>query len=764
MQKTVQAKLSPDEYNDQGYKALFDELQKEIADSNIVTAFDQSRFRLDMNIQLKAKSCAQLHQMVYILKGGSKDVDMPCDANFAVELIKAGDLAPIRFVLSFMGSFALDGFNAVLAKSVLGQLDPAIQAVCKSYFGRSIDQIKQQLLNGNGLGFSMDEYKSLKASQNIILIKSYLDSAMVGTIAAVDLNQLKQDMLGINLDQPEKIKTALVIRACELLNSQKIAQKLDTQNVAEIAEKSAYFEKPEVLQAKLEYDLQHNPLVTDDDKERFADSYIKKAGDVNLLNNFFDASFAATAKNIELVKLVSTLPIISLEYKDAYNSFLTSANAFGGQANLDDILKATQTAGYNQDQLLIVQRILGKLITLKKVAAEFLQKGDQTAALVNTSTAAPLQIGFTFSAGISQLNLERVFSTNEYFGTFYNAYKVLHYLELSMPSNEELDLLKQELVLKQPLLQQRLDAVLGAYQNLHSEAGKFSKNIRELLKFVEDFKEQKDKYHTPLASESIDFYADIDKLLALNTGGAAAGTSVPMSAPSNNRPNLFGGGGNASGVAGAKFSLAGLRGKNAVVLNKYIYSELDDKTLDAWFAETDLKNFLGYQINYLKNIDFSNLKEEDVLNFVKQIAACADLYLRIKLQDKLNGVYDAAARGHAKNNALDDLNKFKSRYFSAKYDTKTISKPYAKAPILMSDNDDTIVMLALRSVTPDLKKEIGQTMIDLLTREIDRVRFGSNSSASSSPASTLVDVITPLITLIDTYISTKQVKDIIAKK
>ena len=230
--------------------------------------------------------------------------------------IKSGgdQIIPIRVALFLMKKFAPEQFARVVNKSIVGNVAPALKAACTAYYGHPLDLIKKALLDENGFDFDKNAHAALKASENVGFIKTYLDSVIAGKPIAADLDALKK-VLGLDVSASAKTKNALVIRTCELLDSDVIEAKLAVDSVKKITEKAGYFKNPEISEAAMRFEILASTLNSDDAKARFSDLYFmldlagvdQSARRVNL-RGFFDGSLAANAKNNNLVKLVLKLP------------------------------------------------------------------------------------------------------------------------------------------------------------------------------------------------------------------------------------------------------------------------------------------------------------------------------------------------------------------------------------------------------------------------------------------------------------------------
>ena len=524
-----------------------------------------TEFNDPMNIDIAYKGLQKILNELQTIT--DRTLNMPIqDAGLATAALKAGvaDVVPIQAVLFLLQTFAKDQLDKVKKFSIVGDLDPAIQAACFAYYGHDLQAIRQTLLDSSGFGFSEENYKKLKGSENVAFMKHYLYSVMDGAAITVDLDELKQRVLNIQTDFSARLKTGLMLRTCELMNSSEFKQRLSVKEAVEISEKSAYFDNLAIADAVLQYELQDNALKTEEDKKKFLDSYInvKLLGSdgvteveygekIARLNTFFAQTLAATAKDADLVKLVLTLPMLKQSYSRNHNDLwqiihrFTEPPAGGGPAMaggaslknmvIEGLLKKfDRLTLVDEDQKLVGKRILEKLRTIQAISKDFLAMGNSAGAvtLASSGRAASSGPSFKVTVGLSQLDFDAVFANHNY-NAFYNAVKILHFIELTMPSDEELETLKVLMLSNMPAradaaekkrTEDELTETIQIARDLRLQSVDFYKQITALMQFVEDFQKQKDKYDEPTGGESIDFYASIDRLAAASAGGAFGST------------------------------------------------------------------------------------------------------------------------------------------------------------------------------------------------------------------------------------------------
>ena len=526
-----------------------------------------AEFNDAMNIDIASKGLEKTLGELQTI--ADRSFNMPLqDAGLATAALKTGgaDVVPIQAVLFLLQKFAKDQFDRVKKSSIVGDLDPAIQAACSAYYGNALQVIRQTLLSSNGFAYSEENYKKIKGSENVAFRKHYLDSVMSGKVTTVDLDALKKRVLNIQTDFSARLKTGLMLRTCELMNSSEFKQRLSVKEAVEISEKSAYFDNLAIADAVLQYELQDNALKTEEDRKKFLDSYInvklfqsdgttevEYAEKISRLNTFFAQTLAATAKDADLVKLVLTLPMLKQGYGRSHHDLrqiianFTEPAAGGGAVMaaggasarnmvIEELLKkfSANSCLYSEDKRLMVKRILEKLLTIQGISKEFLAMANSAGAITVASPhAASSGPSFKVTVGLSQLDFDAVFANHDY-NVFYNAVKILHFIELTMPSDDELETLKALMLSSMPATadateKQRTEHLLTdtiqIAKDLRFRSVDFYKQIAALMQFVEDFQKQKDKYNEPSGTEGIDFYANIDRL-GLASAGSAFGSAM----------------------------------------------------------------------------------------------------------------------------------------------------------------------------------------------------------------------------------------------
>ncbi len=149
--------------------------------------------------------------------------------------------------------------------------------------------------------------------------------------------------------------------------------------------------------------------------------------------------------------------------------------------------------------------------------------------------------------------------------------------------------------------------------------------------------------------------------------------------------------------------------------------------------DASYRRILDAQFGYFIAINFTKVNEDDVLPLIRQLIACVDLYLRLH-------VYKIAKIADLKPGEKDsDAAKFKSHYLDVftEYTLSKIYNAYNRAKSL-SDLETSSVTKMLRNVNPELKKIIGNAILQVFS--------------VADLRSTSSDIISPVIAKIDSYL------------
>ena len=485
-----------------------------------------------------------------------RSLSMPLqDDGLATTALKAGgtETVPIQAVLFLLQNFAKTQFDNVIKNSIVGNLDPAIQATCFAYYGRAQQDIRKALLNSAGFAFNERNYKKLKGSENVTFIKLYLESITTGNPIVVNLDELKERTLGIQSSIEAKRKTVLILRVSDLLYSSEFQPKLSVEEATAISERSADFDNPAIADAVLQYELQDNTLKTERDKKRFLDAYLRvrlakpsstssSSSDpsevsheekVGRLKDFFAQTLASTAKDVDLVKLVLTLPMLKKGYQASFDKFKEVVNEFNSvyasdpssSSASDTRISALRKAFTDidsvctEDERPTLKRTLDKLLQLQEISQKFLTVGNSTGAMVSAGDSLLQDSSFPVTAGISQLEFDTVLQNAKY-NVFYNAVKILHFIALAMPSADDFSLIEELMLAKIPpkesekkeQLKQLLIDVIKMANEMRQQSTEFYGQITALMQFVNNFEQQKNKYNESSGEECINFYETLDTL------------------------------------------------------------------------------------------------------------------------------------------------------------------------------------------------------------------------------------------------------------
>ncbi len=162
LKKMAKAKLDQG-FESSKYKRLFEEKEREIADGSRIPTpgdfFDNLTDLNDQNTLIGSRGAKKLFDELATLVSAPLVPAPPVpavpnmpyqDAGLATAAIRAGgaNIVPIRAVIFLIQKFAIpEQFAAVMRRSIIGELDPAIQAALSSYYGAPMNIIKQELLD-----------------------------------------------------------------------------------------------------------------------------------------------------------------------------------------------------------------------------------------------------------------------------------------------------------------------------------------------------------------------------------------------------------------------------------------------------------------------------------------------------------------------------------------------------------------------------------------------------------------------------------------
>lgn len=470
----------------------------------------------------------------------------------------------------------------------------------------------------------------------------------------------------------------------------------------------------------------------------------------------------------------------------------------------------------------IADRILANLMNINHTCEHFLTAGDDTGALVGAGhSPAKKRTGSDFyvTAGLSNLNFEAIFSHPTYGGAFYGAMKTLHFIELTTPSDNDLETLKNIVLSSVPeeqraQLQSVLEAIAKATKSLREESAEFYTGIEAILKFIEEFKQIKTKYNTESGEEALDFYGNIDSFAAEEAaaeGVGVVGTGVEAEAPlaefvpgpdsveryyteieinilgepfasiykrdkgtKSKTPDKLrsilkmqncpahllpirykGDPGDTEseaetvGAPHAPIIVPKIYGNDVALRswltkdNRALNAELNPTSKGSQKVEDKVSKHYGpyaeAQIEYFKRVDFTKIGEEDVLHFARQLMSCIDLYLRIRINERISQIIEAAP-GPEKAALRDLRTVFENTYMlHSAYTIPTIVKAYTSPSGL---NDEmTNLMTKMLKYQSYLREMITNMVVNIFER-IDLTDRDAN-------------VIIPILTAIDDYLTTR---------
>jgi hypothetical protein len=748
------------------------------------------------------------------------------DGKMLTDKIKSSNQAfidGIRNVLFIFKQFVdADLLKRVTSRIVVGDVDPVAVLMLNDYYGPDFQRIKAYVNNHTVLPNLRGDYDRLKRGEKILAIKLYLDAHEAGTVRPIDILQLKQSV-GVPCSAADKIRANLIFRSCQLLMAGRKdsegklisvnSDSLNEDQVGYIFSNLGVMQNPSTDKQLLLFALQKNLLANESDQGRFLNAFLAfSKGDTNVetklakLKLFFDRSLAEVSKNDELVKKVSSLSGIKADYEKTYRACESTLRNFVTNTRSMSRIAVTEQQFPNPDEKRFVSNIVAKIQGMHGIAVNFDKDFDDSSAVVLSGTAAARANDefLPVTAGLPQLAFVKVCGYQNYYGAYYSAAKILHYLELEIPTDDDMSVAKSLIEKQMPAQKDEIIRALDSAKELRNAAINFYKDIIKLLEFIKEFKTLKDAYDTPGAAEAINFYERLIRLTGISVSSAAAAPLMlappPPPPPGKKAPPAFlaqiGGGGKAppppppplaapggavvpsspvlsSGPFSAKSPLFGdisaisvlpFIGQNEMAINKQFAGS--SNLLDSKYGF--YKSFLDGQISYFKSVDLAKLAidENNDLDFVAQLMNCIDLYLKIKIYEFSNkfsqtpgdaaNVFVSGAVKENKSSVSQQLKKIKEQLWkvdTAYTLTKLLNVYKRSKEVGVLDETNKL----LRNLNPDLRKIISDAVI----QTFDTLNFSAAKA----------DVITPIFAAIDTYVADKQasgrglvVEDFVDKK
>ncbi|MEI6628184.1 MAG: hypothetical protein WCN27_02085, partial [Alphaproteobacteria bacterium] len=750
------------------------------------------------------------------------------------------DLRAFRAVLFLMQTFAKAQYEALLNKSILGStLKLDVQSALGTYYGRPIEEVKVALTDFSSEHFALDpaDYAALKKSENVSFMKRYLDALMAKKPVKADLVQLKTDVLGISAN--DAVKSAVVLRACEFLaldtvsstiasekkdweekeerakntarkegkeytaktreERKKIEQIMNVKKAEEVSRiVSSFNASPVITNAMLSLKILRNNLAAEGDRSTLMEAYLSLdngmdlRGKIDRLRDFFAQILVAGAKHSDFVTTSLSLPTLKTAYHASYQALGRTLVEFVGYGEaLGNLTRfADAQLGKGSEKHSIVTKHFGKLAKLLKISDDFAHKGDETGAIEVSHGSVEKDTSFKVLAGLQTLEFTTLCTTRNYFTSFYNASKILHSFELMMPSDNDFAFLKQALTEGLDADHQAIadiDRMIELAKSVKTNAVNFFGQIKNVMRFVELFKELKDKYDSPGGGDGFDLYRSIDALspdlppvdalvaVVQHRGGVSSSiSSAPPPPPGLGKvpppPGL--------GAMGASLqapSVANILGAKEVVFSDArMLKEFDVKEIDLHTrlfgsrfslqtAKPDEKErvssakIAGYdrllqsQMTHFSAVDFTKIDEANAVHFVRQLMGMIDLYLRMLLSRE----FEPVLSGRVKAEKGDDMaiktfigdfkakgGVFKSDFLNIlnKYKIETIMKCY-KNPLVITEDDTDQLFSLLANANPALKSVIANAIFAIL-QGVDL----------ASPGAKSVDVTGQIMPAIDAYL------------
>lgn len=570
-------------------KNLMPRVQQAIA-ANQINAAEVIQFA-ELCVTLKQNTALTARGFQTVVKElAAATVDIPTltyqDSSALTLCLKSGKLAatlkPYKAVLFLVSTFAPKQYEEVVKKTILCK-DMKLSEVSalSAYYGENILAIQHLLSDFASEGFvwRTAEYDDMKKAEKVASMHSYLQSVMSGTPLTVNLSSLKERLLGVNKDVITR--SNLILRACEFLVISDVTdritkekkkdeedderkKKADKQYTAPAREYRKTVDKKLTESKAVEvYDLMpvaSAPLMNalqafkiagnnfdrNEDKMSLVGSYLSfndgkdYAAKIDALGQFFTQVLPATAKNSDFVIAALSFPGIKLSYETRHADLLKSLAEYSQLKSTLEKLKAFANEKLKEkpDELTAASKHLNKLIRLLEIGEQFLEDKDASTAVTLSHGSTPKDTSFKVITGLPRLNFEGLCRCTDYYSTYYNAVKILHFLDLASLSDNDFAFLCDQIkdgLSHDHKARSDIDNVMARAQDLKENVKAFFDEIKRVMQFIENFKKLKDEYHNPRGEVVFDLYASIGALTPVSSVGLLGG-HPPLSLVSGGQP------------------------------------------------------------------------------------------------------------------------------------------------------------------------------------------------------------------------------------
>lgn len=603
--------------------------------------------------------------------------------------------------------------------------------------------------------FAFDSYGRLKKAEGSRFVRRFLQSKIEGAEGErPNIDQLKERVLTIDLSTPTKLKTKALLKLGDFIEgpSDAFIKPLDTAAISRLSGHPAF---DLIIR---DYELQTNAFQSADAQAKFVNAYLR--GDrpnYADLTRFLEGALDFAAQDVPFVKVVLELPTHKRNVERDFDQHRQGIGEFLEEtARFRDLEGAFRTVAMSEDDRRILDAIFTKIRSLRTLADQFLRIRDEAAAIVEVDGARPAVLGAEgVTVGLTALQFDELSQARVYYGSPYNAMKILHRFDLQALSGIEREFLNDQIArLARAEDRESFQQILARHDQLKQSATKLYQTIKTYFAFAKKFHEDKQTYEDD-ENDPMDFYVAIDRLVvaAAATGragppmpgagigprpmgppagllaalrGRGEGAVVPPHPPVMPRPMAgpprpaVAGAGVGAQVAGCYAAVEFVRPLKDVLITDFDFHKQIDREKAAQITVKSnqgpialpkldyYRRVLAGQLEYLSHINLNLVKkEEDVNRLLSQVFATLDLYIRLELFNRLRtpGIV-SKDREFTRNFAKRYLDIFGG------YTLGSIGPLYGARPL--SEQTATATTLILQGLAPEIRRAILGTLFDRL--------------------------------------------------
>lgn len=776
--KTLEGKVDVKEDADwvEGKKALFlamsqaDQAEIEREFGRFVELY-RARAGADMVLSLGMSDAAQANLRDLLTRAFSaRDVEIYEHVEpLLFDLLGRRDLLATQALLFLIKEFYSE-FDAIQRVILSKSMSPFAQGVFildlrnRGINGISFQDVKEgDVVRVRGIGdafqpgvFAFGNYGRLKKAEGSRFVRRFLQRKIDGAEGErPNIDQLKNDVLEIDLSSPTKLKTKALLKLGDFIEgpSDAFIKPLDAAAISRLSV------HPGLALIIRDYELQTNAFKSAEDQAKFVNAYLR--GDrprYDALGRFLEGALDFAAQDVPFVKVVLELPTHKRNVEADFDQHRIRIGEFlDATGRFRELEGAFRTVDMSEDDRRILGAIFTKIHSLRSLADQFLRIRDEAAALVEVDGARPSVLGAEgVTVGLAALQFDPLSQARVYYGSPYNAMKILHRFDLQALSVIEQEFLNDQIArLARAEDRESFQQVLARHDQLKQSAGSLYQKIKTYFAYAKKFHEDKQPYEDE-DNDPMDFYEHIDRLMAAavpaaGRAAAAVGAGLPrppMGPPAALLAALRGGGDGVipprppvmprpmegpprppvAGVGAGARQVVGYYSavdvatslKEVLIVDFEFHKRIDREKAAQITVKSNqgpialpklayYRDVLARQLEYLRRINLTLVKKEDDVNrLLSQVFATLDLYIRLELFNKLMtpGII-SKDREFTRNFAKRYLDIFGG------YTLGSIGPLYGTRPL--SEQTATATTLILQGLSPDLRRAILGTIFDRLS-------------------------------------------------